>query len=171
MYIFWIKETNTYHPNYRIWVICLSIKIKTKLNKPQIPSIVEIKGHRRLERRGGGALGEGSHAVSLALQTWRLPLAKTEVDTAIHWINLNSLERNHLSLYLSSIALFVLYSWMKKGCFGNWSLVIGHLGIWNNEWPPNNSFPMPKATFIESAVYGLYVDVPMDRVWFLTSLS
>ena len=52
-YIFWIN-INTYHPNYRIWVICLSIKIKTKLNKPQIPSIVEIKGHRRLERRGGG---------------------------------------------------------------------------------------------------------------------
>ena len=32
------------------------------------------------------------------------------MDTAIHWINLNSLERNDLSLYLSSIALFVLYS-------------------------------------------------------------
>ena len=64
-----MKETNTYHPNYRIWVICLSIKIKTKLNKPQIPSIVEIKEIEGWRGEGGGARGEEGHAVSLALQT------------------------------------------------------------------------------------------------------
>ena len=42
-----------------------------KFNKPQIPPIVEIKdieGWRR-DGGGGGARGEGGHAVSLALQT------------------------------------------------------------------------------------------------------
>ena len=39
-----------------------------KFNKPQIPPIVEIKDIEGW-RGGGGARGEGGHAVSLALQT------------------------------------------------------------------------------------------------------
>ena len=106
-----MKETNTYHPNYRIWVICLSIKIKTKLNKPQIPSIVEIKEIEGWRGEGGVHVEKRAMQFHLLYRPEGSHWSKLRcMDTAIHWINLNSLERNHLSLYLSSIALFLLYS-------------------------------------------------------------
>ena len=55
------------------------------------------------------------------------------------------------------IATYFKLNLFKKGCF-HWYCTSGIWGrniamIYLLEWAPNNSFPMPKATFIELAIF------------------
>ena len=52
--------------------------------------------------------------------------------------------------FISFIKTVTCLPFLNKGVTFKVALVIDHLGMWNNcndllEWPPNNSFPMPKA--------------------------
>ena len=65
------------------------------------------------------------------------------------------------ALFYSAI---IIYSWTKKGCFDHWSLGIWAYGGMQNDllkWLPNNSFPIPKVTFIESAQYTMHIIVQL----------
>ena len=108
---------------------------------------------------------KGEENSQLRMANWlagsfgRLPVL---IDSPV--IGLTLLTKNVYPRNFSSRIWLVIYNEFNKGYFGNWV----YLGIPNNaiicfqEWPPNNRFPcsaqlpMPKAVFIESAIYTQY---------------